>query len=110
MFIIFNSDPASFCEGDFVPASNRDYCSSRPYAAYLRTYAIILGNMALEDFRKDPVISIIFVLITFFAWIIMLNVLIAGKVASGDPLPCRTNIVVLHIFPCDSYWRVLCQG
>jgi hypothetical protein len=78
VLFIFNAD--ELCTGD-IPPSNEDYCSNRSVDAYLRTYAIILGDISLEDYSDtgSPAITVIFCLVTFFGLIILLDgVLIAG--------------------------------
>jgi hypothetical protein len=94
LYVIFHSDREKLCVGDDIPPSSLDYCSDRPYSAYIRTYAIILGDIQVEDYRAAPAVTIIFCLITFFAFIILLNVLIAGKTMKR-PLQKTQNIIMI---------------
>lgn len=84
LFIIYNHNREDLCEGENISAPSQDYCSRQPYNAYLRTYAIILGDIDVHDYREKPAITVIFVLITFIAFIILLNVLIAVLSFSYD--------------------------
>ncbi len=78
LHITFSNSDRMLCEGDLEP-STADYCSETPINYYLRTYAIILGDFALEEYRQASGVTLIFLVITAFGSIIMLNVLIAGK-------------------------------
>ena len=54
-----------------------DYCSQDLSRGLVRAYAIITGDLELDDYRITPLITSLWVLFTFFGVIILLNVLIA---------------------------------
>mmetsp|Transcript_30971 Transcript_30971/g.46972 ORF Transcript_30971/g.46972 Transcript_30971/m.46972 type:complete len:350 (+) Transcript_30971:2634-3683(+) len=64
----------NFSEGETI---TDDYCSINFFEGYIRTYAITVGFLELDDFRDSTYLSIIFVVFTFLALIVLVNVLIA---------------------------------
>ena len=54
-----------------------DFCSQGFARGLFRAYAIVAGDLELDNYRITPLITSLWVLFTFFGVIILLNVLIA---------------------------------
>lgn len=72
--ITVHTNDGEYCNSGAAPD---DFCSTSVAPVYLKLYAVIVGDVNLEDFGYSPGIQFLFALFTLFGIIILLNVLIA---------------------------------
>lgn len=65
------------CSADDNDPAVEEFCSPRSFDAYLRTYAIVVGDFELEQYNRLKGVTFLWFVTTFFGTIILLNVLIA---------------------------------
>ncbi|KAL7568622.1 hypothetical protein ACA910_022723 [Epithemia clementina (nom. ined.)] len=82
----------TFCENNPEYGAMEDFCASS-WESYLRVYAILVGDIQLDDLTQTPGTVILFVLFTLFGVIILLNVLIAIISDSYEKATLRGQIL-----------------
>lgn len=72
-------DNGEFCNTDpeDLDETVADFCSSNQMAAYLRIYALLLGDFELDSYKETSGMVFLFFLFTVIGVVILLNVLIA---------------------------------
>ena len=71
-------DGMLFCESsDDKDDTLEDFCSDSRARAYLRVYALLLGDFELDSYKATPGMTVLFFVFTICGVIILLNVLIA---------------------------------
>lgn len=72
-------DNGEFCNGDpeNLDETMADFCSSNQMAAYLRIYALLLGDFKLDSYKETTGTVFLFFIFTVVGVVILLNVLIA---------------------------------
>lgn len=72
--ITVHADNGAYCTSGDAP---EDFCQSSVAPVYLKLYAVMVGDVNLEDFSYSRGIDFLFVLFTLMGIIILLNILIA---------------------------------
>lgn len=76
--VIAYQDDGQFCSSEEGSEEVlRDFCSSDPIDSYLRVYALLIGDFALDEYRLNTGMTALFVVFTVLGVIILLNVIIA---------------------------------
>ncbi len=65
------------CSAEDIDPAIEEFCSPRSFDAYLRTYAIVVGDFELEQYNDLGPVTFLWFCTTFFGTVVMLNVLIA---------------------------------
>ncbi len=76
---VATKDNGTFCDSDpdNLDETLADFCSSNQMAAYLRIYALLLGDFDLDAYKATNGMIYLFFLFTIVGVVILLNVLIA---------------------------------
>ena len=76
---VATKDNGAFCDTDpeNLDETLADFCSSNQMAAYLRIYALLLGDFDLDSYKETSGMVFLFFLFTIIGVVILLNVLIA---------------------------------
>lgn len=73
--ITVHAEDGAYCDSSGTAPD--EFCSASVLPVYLKLYAVIVGDVNLEDFSYASGIEFLFVLFTLMGIIILLNVLIA---------------------------------
>lgn len=73
--ITVHAKGGEYCEGD--GEAPEEFCNPAVAQVYLKLWAVLVGDVNLEDFAYSSGIEFLFVLFTFFGIIVLLNILIA---------------------------------
>ena len=73
--ITVHAQDGNFCKDDEAPSA---FCNDGVAQVYLKLYAVLVGDVNLEEFAYSSGIEFLFVVFTFMGIIVLLNVLI-GK-------------------------------
>lgn len=76
---VATKDNGTFCDTDpdNLDETLADFCASNQMAAYLRIYALLLGDFELDSYKETSGMVFLFCLFTVVGVVILLNVLIA---------------------------------
>jgi hypothetical protein len=78
--VVFTNDDDIDCDGDDLGVPEEDFCDGHSFDPYLRVYAVVVGDFEFSDYSENgPPTKIIWLLLTMFGTVILLNVLIASK-------------------------------
>jgi hypothetical protein len=104
--ITIHAQDGNFCKDGEAPSA---FCNDVAQV-YLKLYAVLMGDVDLEEFAYSSGIEFLFVVFTFMGIIVLLNVLI-GK--SKDSETCfilvLAGTVFMHLLPLHSYCRRFVQ-
>ena len=75
--LLVRNDSDIDCLSDDLDPAIEEFCSPRSLDAYLRTYAIVVGDFEFEQYNGLGATTFIWFLVTFYGTIVMLNVMIA---------------------------------
>lgn len=78
--IIFNSDENIQCDltSDDIDPPNEDFCGTSLLRSYIRVYAMIVGDLELENYKQSNAVTALWFVTTLLGSVVLLNVLIAG--------------------------------
>jgi hypothetical protein len=96
--VVFANDDDIECEGDNLGVPADDFCQSRTFDPYLRVYAIVVGDFEYADYSQNPPVKILWLALTLFGAVILLNVLIASKLQAVllvESLPYHLHSLVV---------------
>lgn len=75
--LVVSNDAQIDCSEDDLDPAIEEFCSRRNIDAYLRTYAIVVGDFELSQYNGLEAVTFLWFCTTFLGTIVMLNILIA---------------------------------
>jgi hypothetical protein len=100
--VVFTNDDDINCEGDDLGVPADDFCKPRSFDAYLRVYAVIVGDFEYSDYSEKGPVRVLWLVLTLFGTVILLNVLIASKLQAViiDAVPSMLTLLFYQLLVC----------
>jgi hypothetical protein len=108
--VVFTNGDDIDCDGDNLGVPEEDFCKGYSFDPYLRVYAVVVGDFEFSDYSENGPTKIIWLLLTMFGTVILLNVLIASKLQAVivESALCLA-ILTYCLVPVVSLSYTLCQ-